>query len=183
MAVTIVRAADLVRTPWKNGGGTTAEIAAAPSGASFDAFDWRLSMADVGVDGPFSTFPGIDRTLTLIEGAGIDLDIDGTVHRLDPGIRSVSFPGEANASARLPDGPIRDFNVMTRRGRFTHRMGVEALAQPGDILAVVAMDASATVQVDGQEYALARLDTMIIDPWPTILHVSGAVLSTVLTRL
>ena len=49
--------------PWKNGGGETAEIAVSPPGAALDDFDWRLSMARVETDGPFSAFPGIDRTL------------------------------------------------------------------------------------------------------------------------
>ena len=66
----LVRRADLTPRPWKNGGGVTREIAAHPPEAGLDGFDWRLSMADVASDGPFSAFPGIDRTLTVIEGAG-----------------------------------------------------------------------------------------------------------------
>jgi len=60
----IIRAADCLVMPWKNGGGTTTEIAVAPEGASLNDFDWRISMAHVGADGPFSSFPGIDRTLS-----------------------------------------------------------------------------------------------------------------------
>jgi environmental stress-induced protein Ves len=56
------------RTPWKNGGGLTEEIAAHPEGAALDGFDWRISIAAVDRDGPFSRFPGVDRTITLIEG-------------------------------------------------------------------------------------------------------------------
>ena len=68
MRIRIVRQRDLNRVPWKNGGGTTCEIAASPAGAGMEAFDWRLSMADVAADGPFSNFSDIDRTLVLIEG-------------------------------------------------------------------------------------------------------------------
>ena len=67
--------------PWKNGGGTTAEIAAFPDGAGFNAFDWRISLAEVASDGPFSAFPGIDRTLMLVEGARLALDRRGRVAR------------------------------------------------------------------------------------------------------
>ena len=59
------------RMPWKNGGGETVEIAISPADAGLDGFDWRLSMATVATDGPFSVFPGIDRSLAVIRGAGI----------------------------------------------------------------------------------------------------------------
>ena len=82
-AVRLIREASLPRRPWKNGGGTTVEIAVFPAGAGFDGFDWRLSMADVVADGPFSAFPDIDRTLVLIDGPGLVLDVAGEPHRLD----------------------------------------------------------------------------------------------------
>jgi len=59
----ILRSADHKRMPWKNGGGETVEIAISPQGAGLADFDWRVSMATVASDGPFSVFPGIDRTL------------------------------------------------------------------------------------------------------------------------
>src|ERR1700720_3517473 len=74
-ALKIVRASDCLTTPWKNGGGSTTEIAAAPEGASLDIFDWRISMARVASDGPFSDFPGIDRTLAVVSGHGLALTI------------------------------------------------------------------------------------------------------------
>jgi uncharacterized protein len=118
----IIRFADLVATPWKNGGGVTREVAAYPEGAGFDAFGWRVSIADVAGDGPFSTFENVDRTLVLIDGTGLELTIDGTKSTLDsPGDR-VSFAGEAAVSSHLGHGKIRDFNVMTRRGVFLHHV-------------------------------------------------------------
>jgi uncharacterized protein len=63
-----IRANSLQSSRWKNGGGKTTEIAVWPPGASLDAFDWRISMATVEQDGPFSEFPGIDRTLALLKG-------------------------------------------------------------------------------------------------------------------
>ena len=62
----ILRAPDYRVMPWKNGGGTTTEVAVSPEGAGLDHFDWRISMARVEQDGPFSTFPGIDRTLQQV---------------------------------------------------------------------------------------------------------------------
>lgn len=73
----ILRASEYKTMPWKNGGGVTVEIAIHPPSASMDAFDWRISMATVAQDGPFSSFPGIDRTLAIIEGNGMALAIAG----------------------------------------------------------------------------------------------------------
>ncbi|RUU10282.1 HutD family protein, partial [Mesorhizobium sp. M7A.T.Ca.TU.009.01.3.2] len=71
----ILRAAEYRSMPWKNGGGVTTEIAVSPSGAGLDDFDWRVSMARVELSGPFSQFAGIDRTLAVLEGEGIVLEI------------------------------------------------------------------------------------------------------------
>ena len=56
MQAKVIRNHDLVRVPWKNGGGTTAQVAAFPEESGFESFGWRLSMADVGSDGAFSPF-------------------------------------------------------------------------------------------------------------------------------
>lgn len=113
----VIRGADLRAVPWKNGGGATREIAASPAGAAFDAFDWRVSVADVSVAGAFSVFDGIDRVLTLIEGAEMVLvDSAGPRHVLSVW-DSLEFGGELGISAELPHGPTRDFNLMVRRSR------------------------------------------------------------------
>lgn len=126
----LLRAQDYKTVPWKNGGGTTAEIAVFPPDATMETFLWRLSMADVGSDGPFSAFPDIDRTLTLLEGDGMALEIEGRDPViLDPYAAPLAFPGDVPVMARLVGGPIRDLNVMSRRGRFTH--GVERLEIDG----------------------------------------------------
>lgn len=114
----ILRARDRVSAPWKNGGGVTAEIAVFPQGASFDDFGWRVSAAQVAKGGPFSSFPGIDRILTVLRGrmaltiAGI-----GTIE-MSAVSPPLAFPGDAATEAVLLDGPVEDLNVMTRRGKF-----------------------------------------------------------------
>src|SRR5690348_16103916 len=74
-AMRIIRSSDYRRMPWKNGGGETVEVTIAPEGASLDAFDWRVSMARVASSGPFSRFPGVDRTLAVLAGGGMRLDV------------------------------------------------------------------------------------------------------------
>jgi uncharacterized protein len=119
----IIRASSCRTTPWKNGSGATTEIAAEPPGASLDTFDWRVSVASVAVDGPFSTFPGIERTLAVIGGKGLLLKIGGNAAvSLERGSLPISFNGDVSTSARLTEGEITDLNVMTRRGRFGHQL-------------------------------------------------------------
>ena len=74
--------ADHRRMPWKNGGGETVEVIVHPEGASLSDFGWRVSMASVASDGPFSVFPGIDRTLAVLSGDGMALSIEGLGDRL-----------------------------------------------------------------------------------------------------
>ena len=111
---------------WKNGAGTTREIAVEPAGAGTDDFDWRLSLAEVERDAPFSAFPGVDRCVVLLRGQGMVLQAEGAAgaHDLRP-LQPWSFPGERAIAARLHAGPCSDFNVMTRRGRW--RADVRAL--------------------------------------------------------
>ncbi len=124
MAIThLVARTDYRRMPWKNGGGETVEIAKFPDNADLAGFDWRISMATVASDGPFSLFPGIDRTLAVLEGEGIDLAIDGLgAHHLAVDGTPLAFPADVASSARLVSGPIVDLNLMTRRWAFLHKM-------------------------------------------------------------
>lgn len=118
-----LRASNHKRMPWKNGGGETVEIAVFPESASLGDFDWRVSMATVATDGPFSSFPGIDRTLSILQGKGMRLMIEGHEPALMTGETApLPFPADVATSATLVDGPIVDLNVMTRRGKLTHKV-------------------------------------------------------------
>ncbi|NKX15871.1 HutD family protein [Ochrobactrum pseudogrignonense] len=122
MMITVLKAKEHRRMPWKNGGGVTVEIAIHPENASVDNFDWRISTATVANDGPFSVFTGIDRTLSVLEGNGIVLDVEGVETTLTRETAPFAFAADASSGARLIDGTITDLNVMTRRGRFTHHV-------------------------------------------------------------
>ncbi len=107
----------LAPRPWKNGAGLTREIAFGGPGAA--DFDWRVSLAEVARDAPFSAFPGVDRCITLLHGAGLRLrSDDGRVdHALTTALAPFCFPGDIALHATLVDGACSDFNVMTKRGR------------------------------------------------------------------
>ncbi|RWB76961.1 MAG: HutD family protein [Mesorhizobium sp.] len=165
----ILRAADYRVMPWKNGGGTTTEIAVSPDGAGLDEFDWRVSMARVEATGPFSTFTDIDRTLSVLEGAGILLDIAGQpTARLTTASVPLAFAGDVPTSAALIGGPITDLNVMTRRGRMAH--AVERRPLSGDIrimpradtTLVLAVNAGFTLLTDERQ-SLGPLDALILE--------------------
>lgn len=90
------------------------------------AFDWRVSIAHIASSGPFSAFPGVDRVITLLEGAGVALHSpDGAVsHRLDKPLMPFAFSGDIAVQADLLGTDCHEFNVMTRRARCTAKIQV-----------------------------------------------------------
>ncbi|MEO6102652.1 MAG: HutD family protein [Pseudoxanthomonas sp.] len=109
----VIPANEYRRVRWKNGTGWTREIARMPDR---EEWDWRLSIAEIEQDGPFSVFPGIDRELVLIRGNGLRLRFDdGEVCELQPPHERIRFAGERKAHGELLDGPTQDFNLMWRR--------------------------------------------------------------------
>ena len=125
----VIRASDCRSMPWKNGGGATTEIAVHPPGAGLADFEWRVSIATVATDGPFSTFPDVDRTLTVLEGDGLRLAIgDARPVALHKGSDPLSFAADVPTDARLLGAPVTDLNVMTRRGVWRRTVRRLALA-------------------------------------------------------
>ncbi len=108
--------------PWKKGGGSTTEIAMEPKGSGLaDPFLWRVSSAKIEASGPFSSFPGYSRSLVLLEGAGLLLDIvgkHGTARQRLKNIRQpVVFSGDDTVTATLIQGPCVDFGVISDPSR------------------------------------------------------------------
>jgi environmental stress-induced protein Ves len=151
--------------PWKNGLGISYTIADAPKGAGFDAVEWQVSSTAINGDCPFSELPGLDRTFMVIEGRGVELtcvDASGcaTVHRIEPMV-PFAFRGDWRTTCRLPGGPVKVFNVMTRRGR--HAASIEVLpglegARPsvGETLVAVALPSLDAWILDGPEPGTGR---------------------------
>ncbi|MFE6893233.1 HutD family protein [Streptomyces sp. NPDC057694] len=109
-------AADRTAVPWKNGGGVTREILCHPQGADMAHFAWRVSLAEVAADGPFSAFPGVDRTLTMADGDGMELTVGGRPVLVDSPYVPRDLPGDVPTDCRLLGaGNIVNLNVMWRR--------------------------------------------------------------------
>lgn len=183
MPVTVLSCADYQQMAWKNGAGSTLEVAAAPVGSGLPDFYWRVSIADVEAEGPFSLFPGVDRVLTLVDGPSMVLAVDSTDYRLTPAT-PFAFPGESTVSCRLPAGPIRGINVMTRRGRAAASVTVldveahrDITVHPGEILLTFALSGQLALSVSElAPVALERLDAVCLgEPGSIRMQGSGTI--------
>jgi uncharacterized protein len=174
IAFRLVRPAEHRVMPWKNGLGTTAEIAVDPPGSDVaGGFRWRLSIASVERSCAFSAFPGYERTIMVIEGKGMDLRLpDLAPRRIDRLYEPFVFPGDRGADCTLIDGPIRDFNLMVDRARLraqtrilTLAAGRQATALAGATAIIHCLSGAAELALadDRPRSPLAKGDTAIIE--------------------
>jgi environmental stress-induced protein Ves len=166
--IVLLRAADRRAAPWKNGGGVTHEVAAFPPGSGMEDFLWRVSIAEVRVAGPFSSFPGIDRTLAVLEGR-LELAIDGAPPLVLSGETDpVAFAGEANVVGEPVGSAAIDLNVMTRRDGFRAtiaRYSAAALVTaptPAAISLLVVTD-HCVLDVGGERFAMEPKDCLKVE--------------------
>ena len=156
------RAADYPVFPWKNGGGETREITVFPAGSGIEDFDWRISMATVAEDGPFSVFEGIDRTFFILEGDGVQLTFDNGKVETIGAASHLSFPADAPVRAKLLGDAVVDLNIMSRRSNVRHT------ARKFDVTGIRTVDvnSSATVLfcISGKLEITAAQRTEILGP-------------------
>jgi uncharacterized protein len=165
-----IAAGDYVEQPWKNGGGLSHEIAAFVSEGTML---WRVAIAKIAKDGPFSDFSGYDRTILALDGGTVMLEVEGGTVALQPG-EPFPFAGEIAVAARLTGEPARDLNVITLRAEFVHDVeivtGPQRFAMDEDEVAFVYAIESAA-GVDGT--AIAQGDTVIIQDEESFSVVTG----------
>lgn len=168
--VEVIPAADRPDVPWKNAGGTTSEIAVFPPDAGMDDFLWRLSMARVEREGPFSAFPGIERTLAVIEGelalTGPDLRVT-----LDDRAEPLVFDGGAAVHGVPLAGPVRDLNAMVRCGAYAvsmARLDGGEHAQCAGIGFVVALEAQRCGVALLEAFDCARISSPVMVEGPAL---------------
>jgi environmental stress-induced protein Ves len=166
----VIPANEYRRERWRNGLGWTREIHAHATAGSPHDWAWRLSIAEIEQDAPFSAFPGIERELVLLSGNGLRLRFDdGEVHELHPPHDRLRFAGERAVTGELLDGPTQDFNLMWRRdmidAQLWHRPLVGPMvvfAEPGTVWAVHLLAGQARFADDSGLPDLAAADTALL---------------------
>jgi hypothetical protein len=173
--LTILRAADYPRMPWKNGGGSTEEITR-DAGTGLDEFGWRVSIADIAESGGFSTFAGYQRIITVLQGAGMTLQVDEQTTRpllpLDP----FAFSGDSQVSCNLLDGEIRDFNLIYAPHRYNARLqwidGRQRFFSSAGTVLIFSVIEGLSVTTGTTTQGLGKHDCLQLDGNPGLLELS-----------
>lgn len=165
MTIRHLRSESYVSMPWKNGRGSTDEIYLLPPGASRDGFDLRISRASIPEPGLFSAFPGVQRTITVIEGSGLTLDFGDHMATLGP--RQPFTFDSGLTPLGIPEGdPVRVLNVMASRAvwRIEPAAVVTEITLLDVLLSVVfAIEGGWLVDAGPNQTTLMPGDTALVD--------------------
>lgn len=167
--------------PWANGRGTSYEIASDRNEAG--EWTWRLAMAPVNEDGPFSRIECVNRSLAVVEGAGMLLSVDRKKLQCLP-MQVVRFRGDAITEATLTDGPIMDINLMVRRKEVEGGMAI--VSDAGFLSGaniVVAVGGGAQVKSADSIIDLDQHDSILECDAATLSLISGTVCVVSVKRL
>ncbi|MDZ3833528.1 MAG: HutD family protein [Sphingopyxis sp.] len=149
--------------PWRNGGGVTHDLRLYPEGAGDDDFLWRASIASITAPGPFSAWPGIDRTLAPLTGT-LALSIDGATAMLHPGDPPQAFAGEAVASGHPVGGACTALNIMARRGRARAEISRDRTIIPGTAAQILLLaDQAAMLRMEDDDIPLDTGDALVLE--------------------
>lgn len=163
--------------PWKNGGGSTTELFVAPGPTGFR---WRVSIASVSQDGPFSVFAGYDRHIMTLSGAGMVLDCgpQGEI-AVTPALVPKTFSGDWKTSARLLEGPVQDYNLMVERSYARSSLDCLRLDAPinldgNGLHFVTLITGKAYVAAGSASFPVAEMESVLCDEPLRISPVAGA---------
>lgn len=149
--------------PWRNGGGVTHDVAVFPEGASDEDFLWRASIATIAAAGPFSSFPGVERTLLLLRGELV-VALGGTEHRLHPGSAALPFAGEEAVSAYPAGEACTVLNIMVRRDRASAGIDLPPATRSTSATALLILATGpASIAVSKDVFALSVDDALLLD--------------------
>lgn len=155
------------KMPWKNGLGSTLEVARS-HGEGLDDFDWRISIADVKNAGSFSYFPNKQRVLGVLEGRGLALKIDQYDPINIPEKQFIAFHGEQDVYAELLENEIRDFNLIYDPAKFLARLqwvrepSFSSFLSDTKCVFIFTHSKSLKVKVNQQEFILNEFETLQI---------------------
>jgi environmental stress-induced protein Ves len=171
--ITPLEPAQYRRTPWKNGGGTTVDIAE-------QGEIWRFGRTPITQPGPFSDYSGFDRVQVLVAGRGLVLETpDGEIDVRIP-FKPVRFAGETPITSRLEAGPVEVVNLIGKRAAV--RIALVVL-HPGDRRTLEAgthvayAPTDAALEIDGKHHRLPADHALRLDAaGPTMNAGTGGVL-------
>lgn len=143
---TLLYLRDRATTPWPNGAGSTKQVAISPPGATTANFDWRVSIATIDSESPFSRFDGVDRWLMPLGPNGMTLRVEGETTRL-ASREAFAFSGESTIGAIKVRQTSLDINLMVRR----------AIAH-GSLLALTAHGHTEIAAAEGEAVVLIVLE-------------------------
>ncbi len=181
------------RTPWKNGGGVSTDIAdcyrpdAAP--ADWDGVIWRLGRTQIVTPGPFSDLAGYERLQVVIAGRGLVLVTPGSDIDLRELHQPVRYDGGTPIVTRLEHGPVEVVNLIADRALCEIALVV---LRPGDLTdmrpglhLLYALDGTATGDAGGEAYAIETGDALRIEtdePCRLLLGAGLALCATIIRR-
>ena len=158
---------------WRNGGGMTQTLAT-------NGTQWRVSVAQVERDGPYSRFEGITRASLVLRGKGVTLRWKESMIRLKP-FEPVEYDGGSAWNACLVDGPVTALNVMTAAGRYRTTIDavvVATIVPPGRAAIMIALDSGCRYREPdiGTAGTIEPGQFMVINSAERPLHVEPAAL-------
>ncbi|MCT4712716.1 HutD family protein [Enterobacteriaceae bacterium H11S18] len=172
--IRLLPAKNHIEMPWKNGLGVTREVSRFPEAGEYD---WRISLATIRDSGPFSSFPGYLRSISVLEGEGMYLTIEGERSPLIPPFQALNFNGESSVSCEIVGGPLLDFNVIYREAAMQATVTWCRSAEwdyQGGLRVLFNAGSAVRVQIAGQDYQLDRYDSLLVDEPGTLDVNSGS---------
>ncbi len=155
--MTIVPINTISPQPWRNGAGTTRQLA--------EGVGWRVSLAQVAQHGPFSVFEAMWRHSIVVNGEGLQLSCQGLTVSLLPHELSRYFGGIA-WDCRLQGEAATVLNIMceTQVASADILIGRQALLAPHENSTVIVLPVNSSVaySVDGGPSLTAGRDTALL---------------------
>ncbi|NIY48979.1 HutD family protein [Cedecea colo] len=169
--IRLLSAGQYTDMPWKNGQGITREVCRYPQDGDYD---WRISLATIREAGPFSAFPGYLRNISVLEGEGMFLTIDGQRSPLIAPFQALGFNGASTVSCEIIGGPLLDFNVIYREAEIRTTVewsGAKEWLYEGGLRVLFNAGPALRVTVGGEPYTLNHYDSLLVDePGNLVIH-------------
>lgn len=162
----VIKYSKLNEEPWKNGLGTTRQIVIWPLDSNLSNFEWRVSAASIIFPGTFSHYPGVSRSLSVLSGKSAELKLGSEQKTLAYQGPVVTFDGGDHAEVISADGPVLDYNVMSRDNAVSHELSCitlkkgEVYNRKGDFTLITVFDGCQVI-FEGDVEVLAEYDSVL----------------------